>query len=161
MSLKQWGPDLWNLIHIVGKQFPKKPTIYQKNLAYQFTKYLALVIPCKSCQKHYISNFAHNKPDLTSGLEFFKWTVTMHNFVNKKYKKKIYNVKQAYHSSNPISSKKLTSLLGYLYKETNNGNVSKPMLLKFIKVTNILMKNAEKNPEWGIYRDITTTKGNH
>ncbi len=86
---EQWGPDLWNIIHTIAKSYPKNPNIKDKNMAHQLTKYLALIIPCKNCQKHYITNYTKHKPDLASGPGFFKWTVKIHNMVNKLNNKKI------------------------------------------------------------------------
>ena len=111
MSKNSWGPDLWHIIHTIAKAYPLKPSAQDKNIAYQMTKYMALILPCKKCQAHYISNFTKHKPDLDSGPSFFKWTVKIHNLVNKSNHKKVLSPEKAFQvNSNILSSKKMSGL---------------------------------------------------
>ena len=130
---EQWGPDMWSIIHTIAKSYPKNPSTKDKTVAHQLTKYLALVLPCPNCQKHYIQNYTKYKPELSSGPGFFKWTVKIHNQVNKSNDKKQMDNITAYKiTKNKINSSSLSTLLKYLVKESNYGNVNKMALQKFI-----------------------------
>jgi len=133
MLTQIWGPDLWHIIHTVAKSFPRHPTIRDKNIAYQLVKYIALIVPCKNCQKHYITNFTKTKPELDSGPSFFRWTVKMHNYVNKSLSKPQYTYIDAFQvTPSVLNSKKMTKLFSYLVKESSYGNISKMALQRFI-----------------------------
>ncbi len=159
MSTDTWGPDLWHIVHTIAKAYPLKPSPRDKNIAYQMTKYMALILPCKKCSTHYINNFTKYKPELDSGPSFFKWTVRMHNFVNKLNHKKFYTPEKAFReSANVLSSKRMSSLFAYLMKETRYGNVSKTALIKFIDTLTYLSRYS--SGEWQIpsNRDIRTRR---
>ena len=158
----QWGPDMWQIIHTIAKSYPKRPNVKDKTVAHQFTKYLALCIPCKNCQQHYIVNYTKHPPDLSSGPNFFKWTVKIHNYVNKKNKKKLVNDINAYSlTRNKIDSNNLSKLLKYLVKESNNGTVNKMALQKFIDCLTYL--SIYKPGSWSLVerQDINTIQNNN
>jgi hypothetical protein len=112
LSTKEWGPSLWSILHTIAKLYPNNPSIKDKNMAFQLTKYLALILPCTTCQKHYIQNYTRYKPEFSSGNKFFKWTVKIHNLVNKKNNKHQINNEKAYQiTNNKINSEKLSKLL--------------------------------------------------
>ena len=157
----QWGPDMWSIIHTIAKSYPKRPNVKDKTIAHQFTKYLALCIPCKNCQQHYIVNYTKHSPDLSSGASFFKWTVKIHNLVNKKNDKRQISDIDAYNKTrNKIDSNNLSRLLKYLLKESNNGTVNKMALQRFIECLTYL---SNYNPNsWNLNErsDINTIR-NH
>ena len=160
MSKNSWGPDLWHILHTIAKAYPLRPTSQDKNIAYQMTKYLALVLPCKKCSAHYISNFTKYKPELDSGPSFFKWTVKIHNQVNKSNKKKLMGPEKAFQSTpNVLSSKRMSSVFAYLMKETAYGNVSKVALTKFIDTLTYLSRYSAGNWTLGT-NDIQTSRFN-
>jgi hypothetical protein len=87
-----WGPFFWHTIHIVALGYPKEPSYAEKRSAKEFFEGLAFLLPCPTCREHYakhmqaspISNFLDNRQDL------FKWTVNIHNAVNKELKKPLW-----------------------------------------------------------------------
>lgn len=80
-----WGPFFWHTIHLVALGYPKEPTYAEKRAAKEFYESLVHLIPCPICKLHYaehlkelpISASLDNREDL------FRWTVTIHNKVNK------------------------------------------------------------------------------
>lgn len=157
----QWGPDMWAIIHTIAKSYPKNPNIKDKTVAHQLTKYLALVLPCPNCQKHYIQNYTKYKPDLSSGPGFFKWTVKIHNLVNKSNnKKQIDNVTAYKITKNKINSGSLSKLLKYLVKESNYNNVNKMALQKFIDCLTYLSNYYPGSWSLGENTDISTVSHN-
>ena len=147
MTTKIWGPSLWKIIHFIAKKYPLKPNVRDKNITYQLFKYLALVIPCSHCQKHYITFFTNKPPNLNSSPELFQWTVKLHNNVNKINKKKIIGPKIAFRLNNGITNKEFDNLIKYLYQESNKGSVSKDALIKLVNCLKYLL--SKKGPiQW-------------
>jgi len=80
-----WGPFFWHTIHIVALGYSKNPTYTDKKCAKDFYESLAYLIPCPVCREHYkehltskpISTFLDSRTDL------IKWTIDIHNKVNK------------------------------------------------------------------------------
>ena len=80
-----WGPFFWHTIHIVAIGYPKKPTYIDKKCAKEFYESLAYLIPCSVCRTHYKDHITSNPltPFLDSRTDLIKWTVDIHNTVNK------------------------------------------------------------------------------
>jgi len=80
-----WGPFFWHTIHIAALGYPKDPTYTDKRAAKEFFESLQFMLPCGVCREHYskhikespISTFLDRRADL------FRWTITIHNEVNK------------------------------------------------------------------------------
>ena len=88
-----WGPKLWFFIHTIALNYPDNPT-YQDITSYEeFFNNLKFTIPCDKCKLHYrqrldkkpIRNF------LTDSNTLFKYTIDLHNEVNKSLGKRIYS----------------------------------------------------------------------
>ena len=157
MSKESWGANLWHILHVIAKSFPEKPTINDKNTAYQLVKYLATILPCQQCQKHYMSNFTKVPPNLKSGKEFFIWTVKIHNSVNKLNNSKTYTPVQAFNiTPNVLNSTKMSTTFSYLVKEAHISNVSKIGLTKFIDCLTYLSRYSAGSWSLPENRDITT-----
>jgi hypothetical protein len=73
-------------MHIVAVGYPKNPTYTDKKCAKEFYESLAYLIPCGICREHY-KEYLTAKPLTTfldSRTDLIKWTVEIHNIVNKK-----------------------------------------------------------------------------
>lgn len=87
-----WGPKLWFVIHTVALNYPDNPTYEDKRVMEEFLNNLKHTIPCEKCKIHYrqrlqrnpIINYLNNKQSL------FRYTIDLHNQVNKSLGKKIY-----------------------------------------------------------------------
>ena len=80
-----WGPFFWHTIHIVALGYPKNPTYTDKKCAKEFYESLAYLIPCPVCREHYKEHLI-SKPISTfldSRTDIIKWTIDIHNSVNK------------------------------------------------------------------------------
>jgi len=92
-----WGKPLWISIHNIALSFPENPTPHDRMVYKEFYIGLGNVIPCKICAGNYkehlkeipIDQFLYNRIDL------FRWTVDIHNIVNKQNGKKIWSVEEA------------------------------------------------------------------
>ena len=99
MKPSYWGKYFWKVIHISALGYPMSPTQNDKETYALFYELIGKVLPCKKCVQNYarhfknipIEYFLDNKNDL------FKWTVHLHNTVNKEVGKPQWSVEFAKH----------------------------------------------------------------
>lgn len=80
-----WGPFFWHTMHIVAIGYPSEPNYVNKKAAKEFYESLEILIPCPICREHYAEHLKKFPitPHLDSRSDLFKWTVVLHNAVNK------------------------------------------------------------------------------
>ncbi len=80
-----WGPFFWHTFHIVALAYPSSPSYAQKRAAKEFFESFTQLIPCAICKEHYTQNLQKLpiSPHLDRREDLFRWTVTIHNEVNK------------------------------------------------------------------------------
>ena len=80
-----WGPLFWHTIHITALGYSNEPTYSQKRAAKEFFEALAHLIPCPLCRSHYETHLQKYpiSPHLDKRIDLFRWTVNLHNEVNK------------------------------------------------------------------------------
>ena len=87
-----WGPKLWFVIHTMALNFPDNPTYDDKRNYETFFNSLKFVIPCDKCRVHYTERI--NKNPIINHLEnsdsLFRYTIELHNDVNKSLGKRTY-----------------------------------------------------------------------
>ena len=90
MEPKIWGKYVWTSLHIIALGYPDKPTTDDKINYKQFYTNMWKVIPCFKCSQNYQRHLTEHPIDnyLTDNMSLFKWTVTLHNIVNKELGKK-------------------------------------------------------------------------
>ena len=104
MNPNIWGRYFWRVIHITALGFPQNPTEEEKQNYKRFFKELGAVLPCKKCTHNYyrhwdeipIDLFLENQNDL------FKWTIHLHNIVNKEIGKVQWSLEFATHYYNTL-----------------------------------------------------------
>jgi hypothetical protein len=84
-----WGPFFWHTIHITALGYPEEPNYTEKRAAKEFYESLAHLIPCPTCKEHYKTHLHNNPitPYLDKRSDLIKWTILIHNTVNKMLKK--------------------------------------------------------------------------
>jgi hypothetical protein len=72
-------------MHIIALGYPNKPNYAQKRAAKEFYESFVQLIPCPVCRGHYAEHLKANpvSPSLDSSKDLFRWTVKIHNLVNK------------------------------------------------------------------------------
>ena len=90
-----WGNNGWAFIHYVALGYPDDPSMLDINNYKNFYINIGNVLPCHTCKKHYNTMIANNPPDTKSRDTLFKWTVDIHNEVNKRLNKKTINYHEA------------------------------------------------------------------
>jgi hypothetical protein len=80
-----WGPFFWHTIHIVALGYPTNPTYTEKKCAKEFYESLVYLLPCSICREHYREHLSKNPltPFLDTRKDLLKWTIDIHNAVNK------------------------------------------------------------------------------
>lgn len=80
-----WGPMFWHVLHVVALSYPSNPTYAQKRAAKEFYESMAELIPCPICREHYKQHIQKLplSPHLDRRDDLFRWTVEVHNEVNK------------------------------------------------------------------------------
>jgi hypothetical protein len=69
----------------VALGYPKNPNYTEKKCAKEFYESLAYLIPCSICREHYKNHLISHPltPYLDSRKDLLKWTIDIHNSVNK------------------------------------------------------------------------------
>ena len=96
--LETWGRPAWKFIHLVAYFYPNNPSIDEKNDYLNFFRLIGKVLPCHICRdnfnKHLIK-YPLNDAVLSSKDTILKWTIDIHNEVNRLNNKKIYTYVEA------------------------------------------------------------------
>ena len=84
-----WGPSFWHVLHCISFNYPKKPTVQDKEHYTNLFKNLCYVLPCCECRNHYSEHIKNDETELThSAFEnrdtLTKWLFDFHMCVNKK-----------------------------------------------------------------------------
>lgn len=99
MDPKIWGKHMWSSIHFIALGFPQKPSETQKLNYKSFFENLYKVLPCNTCSEHLESTIKNELPlyanNLSNTTEMFKWTVGLHNIVNKRLNKPTMSFEEA------------------------------------------------------------------
>lgn len=88
-----WGPSVWKMMHVIALTYPEHPTRQDMQDFATFFTSLQNVLPCEGCRKGY-TQLIGGRYRLTEGVlsgrdALFRWTVDVHNAVNKKVGKRV------------------------------------------------------------------------
>ena len=134
-----WGPKMWTMIHLICLQAPEKIDTNVRNTYYMFFSMMPYVLPCDKCREHWLEHIREFPIEqaLDSREDLFKWSVNMHNLVNKSLSKPEIPYKKALeHWTNVSTGKAPTSqcigisdeYINILSKKTNSIGVYKIVL---------------------------------
>lgn len=96
MDPKIWGPKLWFVIHTLALNYSDNPSYEQKRTTEDFFNSLVFLIPCDKCRVHYRQHINNNPVvnHLKDSNTLFKYTIDLHNEVNKTLNKKQYSYEE-------------------------------------------------------------------
>lgn len=119
-----WGPPAWKFLHIVALAYPENPNEYEKQSYKNFYTIIKDILPCKLCGEHYtqhLKNYPLDDIILSSRENLVKWTIDIHNEVNKLNNKTVYGydkaielITQPYQQSNSLLYLFIGIILGLL-----------------------------------------------
>jgi hypothetical protein len=97
MNPKIWGKYVWVSIHVIALGYPDKPSEEDKKHYKEYFLNLWKVLPCYKCSINYLRHLEELPIDnsLTDNTALFKWTVDLHNIVNKETGKRIVPYEEA------------------------------------------------------------------
>ena len=97
MDPKIWGPKLWFVIHTLALNYPDNPSYDQKRIHEDFFNSLVFLIPCDKCRIHYRQHINNNPVvnHLKNSDTLFRYTIDLHNEVNKTLNKRLYSYDEA------------------------------------------------------------------
>jgi hypothetical protein len=98
ITQKTWGPYGWKFMHMVALAYPNNPTNEDKENYKTFFTILSNILPCQMCAEHYkknLVNFPLTDLILSSRDTLLKWTIDVHNEVNRSIGKKILDYDEA------------------------------------------------------------------
>eukprot|EP01084_Bolivina_argentea_P000473 885_1 len=92
-----WGPKLWHSLHCTALNYPINPSENDRINYKSFYLNVDNLIPCKLCANHYKHNVINFDLDkyLDTPNNLFKFTVDIHNLVNKQLGKQSMSVEHA------------------------------------------------------------------
>jgi len=85
------GNASWSMLHSMAAYFPKQPTSQHKNDALQFMHIFSRLYPCQECAEDLRSDLKQFPPKVESAQEFSQWMCDMHNRVNVKLGKPVFD----------------------------------------------------------------------
>lgn len=96
MNTSIWGPSGWRLIHSTAFTYPRNPTFVDKQRYKMFFESLAYTLPCVNCQHNFQKELLQFDLDraLRSREDLARWSIDLHNSVNKRLGKKIMSYKE-------------------------------------------------------------------
>jgi hypothetical protein len=90
MSSYIWGKHLWFSMHFIALGYPQKPSTENVRDYRNYFGNLHRTIPCTVCSFEYERILQEHPLDLShlkDNESLFRWTVDIHNMVNKKLNK--------------------------------------------------------------------------
>ena len=117
---KSWGPCTWYYLHYLALNY--NPKLKQNYIS--LIKFFHKSIPCIICKNNFtnklkrfpINQFINNKED------FFKWTILIHNDINRRNYKRTYNVEDAKKLYQNYNKNKILNFLKNFCSSNFNNN---------------------------------------
>ena len=92
-----WGPPGWKFIHFVALGYPDNPSEETKKHYQEFFESIQFILPCQRCATHYQQNI--QRVPISKYLKdretLMRWTIDLHNEVNKQRQKPILTYDEA------------------------------------------------------------------
>jgi FAD-linked sulfhydryl oxidase len=80
-----WGSKMWAMIHLISLQAPENIDANVRNSYYMFFTMMPYVLPCDKCREHWLEHVRQHPIEdaLDTRDDLFRWSVDMHNLVNR------------------------------------------------------------------------------
>lgn len=107
-----WGKNMWRSIHYICLGYPSNPTIDDKQKYAEFLTNLQYVLPCILCREHFrdeLQNYPLTDNVMRTRDSLLSWSILVHNSVNRRLGKSIYNLSNFYNDYlviNKVENKK-------------------------------------------------------
>ncbi|VDN51696.1 unnamed protein product [Dracunculus medinensis] len=91
LNTDQLGRSTWDFLHTMAAYYPERPSEVHKANAKSFMFLLGKIYPCHHCAEDLRRDLENKPPEVDSKEEFSLWMCELHNRVNKKLGKPIFN----------------------------------------------------------------------
>lgn len=88
---EQLGRGTWRLLHTMASKYPVHPTSTDKQDMARFLALLGRLFPCEECSMHFQAMMGRHTPQLNSRDEFEQWMCAVHNVVNRRIGKDVFD----------------------------------------------------------------------
>jgi hypothetical protein len=139
MEPTRWGPHLWFYLHTISFNFPDNPTHLQKTQHLDFYNSLGNTIPCEKCKNHYASHLQTQPPRLENRDSIIRWTVDLHNRVNKSLGKREWTYDEAVDAYRAYFKGKTGPLDSLEYSSNDKIKDSNNRVIAGIQITVIIL----------------------
>ncbi|AWU74331.1 hypothetical protein CAS74_004302 [Pichia kudriavzevii] len=85
------GRAAWKVLHTILARYPEDPSIREREHVSQYIDSFAQVYPCGDCARHFIKLLKRYPPQLNSRKNAAMWGCFIHNKVNERLEKPIYD----------------------------------------------------------------------
>lgn len=85
------GNAAWKLLHTTMAKFPDKPTDEDSSALKSYIYLFARLYPCGDCARHFQKILAKFPPQVASRSTAAAWACHVHNEVNKRLKKELFD----------------------------------------------------------------------
>ncbi|KAK0404193.1 hypothetical protein QR680_017333 [Steinernema hermaphroditum] len=90
------GRSTWNLLHTMSVAYPDKPSPQDAKVMNDFLQNLSKTYPCSYCAADLRKDLQLNPPDLRDKKSFAQWMCEMHNRVNDKLGKDLFDCSRVF-----------------------------------------------------------------
>lgn len=94
LDREELGRNTWSFLHTMAAYYPKKPSEQQKKSMIQFIDSFSEFYPCKICAEDLREDLKTNRPDVRDRYTFSDWMCRIHNNVNRKLGKPVFDCSQ-------------------------------------------------------------------
>lgn len=93
---QELGSASWSLLHSLAAYYPSQPSVEQRQEASQFMHLFSKLYPCADCAEDLRKDLVENPPKVSSSEEFSQWMCELHNKVNLKLGKPIFDCSKVF-----------------------------------------------------------------
>lgn len=90
------GSSSWSLLHSLAAYYPDKPSHSQQEDAKQFITLFSRLYPCSDCAEDLRADLVTLPPRVSSATEFSTWMCELHNKVNLKLGKPVFDCSKVF-----------------------------------------------------------------
>lgn len=95
LTKEKLGRYSWSVLHSIASAYPKNPSEEDKKAIKNFVESFSHLYPCDECRKHFKEMVAENELKANSRQELVQYFCDLHNIVNKRLEKPIFDCKNA------------------------------------------------------------------
>ena len=134
-----WGKHLWFVMENFALNFPDDSSEQIKNDFKHFYTSIANVLPCEKCKNHYSAHLQTQPPRLENRDSIIRWTVDLHNRVNKSLGKREWTYDEAVEAYRAYFKGKSGPLDNLNYSSNQKIKESNNRVIAGIQITVIIL----------------------